>query len=294
MSAAPHDPKEQGAKPPYPTEMQDVPGTEARLTPRADHGETSYRGSGKLQGKVALITGGDSGIGRAVALAFAREGADVLISYLNEEEDAQETRRLVEAEGRRAVTVAGDVGEEAHCRTLVQRCVAELGRLDVLVNNAAYQSTHDDITEFTTEEFDRAFRTNVYAMFWLCREAVPHLAPGAAIINTTSVQAYQPSAMLLPYAATKAAIRNFTQGLAQGLADRGIRVNAVAPGPVWTPLIPATMPEEKVSSFGESTPLGRAGQPAEVAPAYVFLASAEASYITAEVVAVTGGQPVTA
>jgi NAD(P)-dependent dehydrogenase (short-subunit alcohol dehydrogenase family) len=292
MSAAPHDPKEQGAKPPYPTEMQDVPGTEARLTPRADHGETSYRGSGKLQGRVALITGGDSGIGRAVALAFAREGADVLIAYLNEEEDAQETRRLVEAEGRRAVTVAGDVGEEAHCRTLVERCVAELGRLDVLVNNAAYQSTHDDITGFTTEEFDRAFKTNVYAMFWLCREAVPHLKPGAAIINTTSVQAYQPSAMLLPYAATKAAIKNFTQGLAQGLAEKGIRVNAVAPGPVWTPLIPATMPEEKVRTFGEDVPLKRAAQPREMAPIFVLLASDEGSYITGMIYGATGGDPI--
>ena len=285
------DPREQGAKPPYPTGPQEMPGTERELTPQADHGETSYRGSGKLDGKVALITGGDSGIGRAVALAFAREGADVLVSYLEEHEDAGETRRLVEAEGRRALTIAGDIGDEAHCRELVRRCVGELGRIDVLVNNAAFQTTHEDIGEFTTEEFDRAYKTNVYAMFWLCREAVPHMKPGASIINTTSVQAYQPSPMLLPYASTKAAIKNFTQALGQMLAGKGIRVNAVAPGPVWTPLIPSTMPPEKVKTFGQDTPLKRAAQPREMAPIFVLLASDEGSYITSMVYGATGGEP---
>jgi hypothetical protein len=286
------DPQQAGPTPPYPQGPQEPPGTEGELTPDADHGESSYRGSGKLTGKVALITGGDSGIGRAVALAYAREGADVLVSYLDEHEDARETARLVEAEGRRCVTVAGDIGEEAHCRTLVARCVAELGRLDVLVNNAAFQRTHETIAEFSTEEFDRTYRTNVYAMFWLCREAVPHLPPGSSIINTTSVQAYQPSPMLLAYASTKAAIKNFTQGLAGMLAKQGIRVNAVAPGPVWTPLIPSTMPPEKVRTFGEDTPLGRAAQPRELAPIFVLLASDEASYITGMVYGATGGDPI--
>jgi NAD(P)-dependent dehydrogenase (short-subunit alcohol dehydrogenase family) len=290
--ASPNDPREQGAKPPYPTTPQEPPGTERELTPDADHGESSYRGSGRLTGKVALITGADSGIGRAVALAYAREGADVFISYLNEEEDARETQRLVEAEGRRAVSVAGDIGDEQHCRELVRRCTSELGRLDVLVNNAAFQRTHEDITEFSTEEFDRTYKTNVYAMFWLCREAVPHMAPGSSIINTTSVQAYQPSPMLLAYASTKAAIKNFTQGLAQMVAEKGIRVNAVAPGPVWTPLIPSTMPPEKVRTFGQDTPMKRAAQPREMAPIFVLLASDEASYITGMIYGATGGDPI--
>ena len=290
--ASPQDPREQGAKPPYPTAAQEPPGTERELTPDADHGESSYRGSGKLTGKVALITGADSGIGRAVALAFAREGADVFISYLDEHEDARETQRLVEAEGRRAVAVAGDIGDEAHCRELVRRCVGELGRLDVLVNNAAFQRTHEDIGEFSSEEFDRTYKTNVYAMFWLCREAVPHMKPGGAIINTTSVQAYQPSPMLLAYASTKAAIKNFTQGLAQMVAEKGIRVNAVAPGPVWTPLIPSTMPPEKVRTFGQDTPLKRAAQPREMAPIFVLLASDEGSYITGMIYGATGGDPI--
>ena len=290
--ASPNDPREQGAKPPYPTAPQEPPGTERELTPDADHGESSYRGSGKLTGKVALITGADSGIGRAVALAYAREGADVLISYLNEEEDARETQRLVEAEGRRAVSVAGDIGDEQHCRELVRRCTSELGRIDVLVNNAAFQRTHENITEFSTEEFDRTYKTNVYAMFWLCREAVPHMAPGSSIINTTSVQAYQPSPMLLAYASTKAAIKNFTQGLAQMVAEKGIRVNAVAPGPVWTPLIPSTMPPEKVRTFGQDTPMKRAAQPREMAPIFVLLASDEASYITGMIYGATGGDPI--
>ena len=286
------DPTQAGATPPQPEQQQEAPGTEAELTPGADHGETSYRGNGKLTGKVALITGGDSGIGRAVAIAFAREGADVLISYLDEEEDAAETRRLVEEAGRRTVTVAGDIAEEAHCKSLVQRCVRELGRLDVLVNNAAFQRTYASIGEFSTEEFDRTYKTNVYAMFWLCREAVPHMQPGSAIINTTSVQAYSPDAMLLAYASTKAAIKNFTQGLAQGVAGQGIRVNAVAPGPVWTPLIPSTMPPDKVKTFGQDTPLARAAQPRELAPIYVLLASDEGSYITGMVYGATGGDPI--
>ncbi|GJG88300.1 oxidoreductase [Gemmatimonadetes bacterium T265] len=286
------DPTKAGAQPPQPDQQQAPPGTEQELTPRADHGETSYRGSGKLAGKVALITGADSGIGRAVALAFAREGADVLISYLNEADDATETRRLVEAEGRRALTVAGDIADEAHCRTLVRRCVEELGRVDVLVNNAAFQRTHEDIGEFSTKEWDRTYRTNVYAMFWLCREAAPHMRPGSAIINTTSVQAYTPEPMLLAYASTKAAIKNFTQGLAQGVADKGIRVNAVAPGPVWTPLIPATLPADKVKTFGQDTPLKRAAQPRELAPIYVLLASDEGSYLTGMIYGATGGDPI--
>jgi NAD(P)-dependent dehydrogenase (short-subunit alcohol dehydrogenase family) len=288
----PSDPQKAGATPPYDNTPQEPPGTEAELTPGADHGERSYRGNGRLAGRVALITGGDSGIGRAVAIAYAREGADVLVSYLNEEEDAAETRRLVEEAGRRCVTVAGDIADEAHCEALVARCVRELGRLDVLVNNAAFQRTHEHITEFSTEEFDRTFRINVYAMFWLCRAAVPHMKPGSAIINTTSVQAYQPSPELLAYAATKGAIKNFTQGLAQGLADQGIRVNAVAPGPVWTPLIPSTMPPEKVKTFGQDTPLKRAAQPRELAPIFVLLASDEGSYITGMVYGATGGDPI--
>ena len=292
MTPSSPDPQHAGATPPYGNAPQEPPGTEAELTPRADHGETSYRGSGKLAGKVALITGGDSGIGRAVAIAFAREGADVLVSYLDEHEDAAETRRLVEEAGRRCLTIAGDIADEAHCTGLVDRCVRELGRLDVLVNNAAFQRTHERITEFTTDEFDRTFKTNVYAMFWLCREAVPHMKLGGAIINTTSVQAYQPSPERLAYAATKGAIKNFTQGLAQGLADQGIRVNAVAPGPVWTPLIPSTMPPEKVRTFGEDTPLKRAAQPRELAPIFVLLASDEGSYITGMVYGATGGDPI--
>lgn len=275
-----------------PAQKQDIPGTEREMTPKPDHGESSYRGSGKLEGKVALITGADSGIGRAVALAFAREGADVAVAYLSEDEDAEETRRVVEEAGRRALLLRGDITDEAHCKSLVQRTLQELGRLDVLVNNAAFQTTHQDITEFTTEEFDRTYKTNIYATFWLCREAVPHLKPGASIINVCSVQAYTPSPELLAYASTKGAIKNFTQGLAQGLAEKGIRVNVVAPGPVWTPLIPATMPPEKVEKFGQDVPLKRPAQPRELAPIFVLLASDEASYITGMVYGATGGDPI--
>jgi NAD(P)-dependent dehydrogenase (short-subunit alcohol dehydrogenase family) len=273
-------------------EQLEHPGRSADMDQHPDYGEQSYRGSGKLTGKRALITGGDSGIGRAVALAFAREGADVLISYLNSEEtDARETCRLVEEAGRRVAAAPGDIRDENHCTRLVNQCVSELGGLDVVVNNAAYQMSQEGIANITTEQFDRVMKTNVYAMFWLCKAAIPVLAPGSAIINTTSIQAYQPSPHLLDYATTKAAILNFTKGLAQELAPRGIRVNAVAPGPIWTPLIPATLPPDKVEQFGADTPLGRAGQPAEMAPAYVFLASGDSSYITGERIGATGGKP---
>jgi NAD(P)-dependent dehydrogenase (short-subunit alcohol dehydrogenase family) len=269
------------------------PGRTGDMGEQPDHGEASYRGSGRLQGRKAVVTGGDSGIGRAVALAFAREGADVLISYLeSEESDAQETVKLVEEAGRRAVAVPGDLRSEEQCQRVIDQAVQELGGIDVLVNNAAYQMAQPGgIEDITTEQFDRVLKTNLYAMFWLCKKALPHLESGASIINTSSIQASTPSPELLDYATTKAGIVNFTKGLSQLLAERGIRVNSVAPGPIWTPLIPATMPAEKVESFGSQTPLGRAGQPAELAPAYVFFASQESSFVTGEVLAVTGGQP---
>ena len=285
------NPRDAGPKPPYDAKRQQPPGTETKLDPDADHGEQSYRGHGRLEGRVALITGGDSGIGRAVALAFAREGADVAISYLCEHDDAEETRRLVEDAGRRALLLGGDIADEAHCTSLVRRTFDELGRLDVLVNNAAFQMTRASIQEISTEEFDRTFRTNIYAMFWLCKAALPHMKPGASIINTSSIQSSQPNGQLLPYAATKAAIANFTMGLAQEAAERGVRVNAVAPGPVWTPLIPSTMPQEKVKQFGQDTLLKRAAQPKEIAPIFVLLASDEASYITGMIYGATGGKP---
>ena len=268
------------------------PGVTEDMDVEPDHGEDSYRGTGRLTGKRAIITGGDSGIGRAVAIAFAREGADVLIAYLPEEEsDAQITVGLIEKAGRRAVAVPGDIRDEAHCTTIVETALSELGGVDILVNNAAYQMARDaGLFDITTEQFDRVMKTNLYAMFWLSKAAAPHMRPGSTIINTASIQAYQPSPQLLDYATTKAGIVNFSKGLAANLAEKGIRVNAVAPGPIWTPLIPATMPKEKVESFGEQTPLGRAGQPAELAPAYVFFASQESSYITGEVLGVTGGQ----
>jgi NAD(P)-dependent dehydrogenase (short-subunit alcohol dehydrogenase family) len=261
------------------------------MVPIPDHGEESYKGSGRLTNKAAIITGADSGIGRAVAIAFAREGADVLIAYLDEHEDARETQRWVEKAGRRAITVAGDVADEAHCQALIERAFTEFGRIDILVNNAAMQRTHQSIEEISSEEWDSTFRTNVYAMFWLCKAAIPHMKPGAAIVNTSSINATDPSPSLLAYATTKGAIANFTAGLAQLIAKQGIRVNAVAPGPIWTPLIPSTMPEEAVKNFGKNTPIGRAGQPAELAPAYVLLASDEASYITGALIPVTGGRP---
>ncbi|WP_322920332.1 SDR family oxidoreductase [Nocardioides renjunii] len=293
------DPTQVHEQPDTEGEQLPEPGDEASVTSemdeKPDHGEETYRGHDRLLDQVAVITGGDSGIGRAVALAFAREGADVVIAYLDgEDEDAEETARLVEDAGRRVVLVPTDLVEEEACRALVDRAVEEFGRIDVLVNNAAYQMAQPGgIADITTEQLDRVMRTNIYAMFWLCKMALPHMKAGASIINTSSVQSSSPSPELLDYATTKAGIVNFTRGLAQMVAEQGIRVNAVAPGPIWTPLIPATMPPEKVETFGQQTPMGRAGQPAEVATAFVYLASPESSYITGEVIAVTGGQPVT-
>jgi NAD(P)-dependent dehydrogenase (short-subunit alcohol dehydrogenase family) len=277
--------------PPFPEQEQEPPGREADMRPLADHGEETYVGHGRLTDRVALITGADSGIGRAVAIAFAREGADVLCSYLNEDDDAAETRRLVEEAGRRCITVPGDIGDREHSKGLVERTVGELGRIDVLVNNAAFQMAYDSFLEIPPEELEFVFRTNVLAMFHLCQAAVPHMEPGSTIVNTTSIQAAQPSPQLLHYAATKGAISTFTKGLAQEVAERGIRVNAVAPGPIWTPLVIMSFPAEKNAQFGADTPLGRPGQPAELAPVYVFLASEESRYISGEVVGATGGKP---
>ena len=290
-STAQQDPKQAQPAPPFPEQEQQPPGREAEMQPLADHGEESYVGHGRLTDKVALVTGADSGIGRAVAIAFAREGADVLCSYWNEDEDAAETRRLVEDAGRRCVTVAGDIGDREHCRALVEQAIAELGRLDVLVNNAAFQMSHDSFLEIPPDELEFVFRTNVLSLFHLCQAAVPHMEPGSTIVNTTSIQAAQPSPELLHYAATKGAISTFTKGLAQELAERGIRVNAVAPGPIWTPLVTMSFPAEKNAQFGADTPLGRPGQPAELAPLYVFLASDDSSYISGEVIGATGGKP---
>ena len=275
-----------------PKQQQQPPGHEAALTPQADHGETSYRGSGRLQDKATVITGGDSGIGRAVALAFAREGADVLISYLDEHDDAKETARLVEEAGRRAILVPGDIADRAHCRAIIDQAVAEFGRIDVLVNNAAFQMSHDSLDEIPDDEWDYTFKVNITAMFHLCKAAVKHMAPGSAIINTTSINSDNPKPTLLPYATTKGAIANFSAGLAQLLAEKGIRVNSVAPGPIWTPLIPSTMPPDQVENFGSQVPMKRAGQPKEVAPVFVMLASDEASYISGARIAVTGGVPI--
>jgi len=278
-------------EPPFPKQEQEPPGRESQMRPLADHGETSYVGHGRLTDKVALITGADSGIGRAVAIAFAREGADVVCSYWKEDDDAAETRRFVEEAGRRCVTVAGDIGDREHCRTLVKRAVAELGGLDVLVNNAAYQMAYDSFLEIPPDEIEFVFRTNVIAMFHLCQAAVPRMPKGSTIINTTSIQAAQPSPELLHYAATKGAISTFTKGLAQELAEQGIRVNAVAPGPIWTPLVVMSFPADKNAEFGADTPLGRPGQPAELAPLYVFLATDDSAYISGEVIGATGGKP---
>ena len=285
------DPKTKYPQPPQPPQQQDIPGTTGEMTPTPDHGEESYRGSGRLLEKAAIITGGDSGIGRAVAIAFAREGADVLISYLNEHEDAQDTARWVEKAGRKAVLVPGDIKEEAHCKGLVDRALQEFGRLDILVNNAAHQRTFDSIEEISSEEWDETMRTNVYSMFYLCKAAIPRMKPGSAIINTSSINATSPSPTLLAYATTKGAIANFTAGLAGLVAEKGIRVNAVAPGPIWTPLIPSTMPADKVKEFGKNTPIGRAGQPAELAATYVLLASDASSYTTGALYEITGGRP---
>ena len=274
-----------------PEQQQSEPGLDAELQPRADHGQDSYVGSDRLHGRKALITGGDSGIGRAVAIAFAREGADVAITHLaSEQPDAEDVIRQIEAAGRKAIALPGDLSNESFCEKLADRAAQELGGLDILVNNAGKQVYVDDIMELTTEQLEATFRINVFAMFWLTKAALKYLPKGATIINTTSIQAYQPSGGLLDYAATKAAIANFTHGLAQQLSPKGIRVNGVAPGPVWTPLQPSHgQPMEKLTQFGQNTPLGRAGQPAELAPTYVFLASQESSYITGEIIGVTGG-----
>ena len=273
-----------------PPQHQDrEPGLESRMTPRPKASDPAHKGSGKLLGKAALITGGDSGIGRAVAIAFAREGADVLIAYLDEHEDAKETQRLVAAEGRRCIAVAGDVGEEKFCRAIVDRAVAELGRLDIVVNNAAEQHPQKSIEEVSEEQLVRTFRTNIFAMFFVVKAAMRHLKEGASIINTASVTAYKGSPMLLDYSSTKGAILAFTRSLSQALAEKKIRVNAVAPGPIWTPLIPSTFPADKVASFGTDVPLGRAGQPEEVASCYVFLAGNDASYMTGQTLHPNGG-----
>ncbi|QPF83882.1 SDR family oxidoreductase [Bradyrhizobium genosp. L] len=278
-------------KPPFPTQRQPMPGLTGKMDPRPDHGEDSYKGSGRLKGLKALITGGDSGIGRAVAIAFAREGADLLIAYLDEHDDAKEVQALVEKEGRKAVVVAGDIQSPEHCRALVERTVKDLGGIDLLVNNAAHQATFKDIGDISDEEWEKTFKVNIHAMFFLAKAAVPHMKPGSAIINTASVNSDMPNPMLLAYATTKGAIQNFTGGLAQMLAEKGIRANAVAPGPIWTPLIPSTMPEDAVKNFGKQVPMKRAGQPAELATAYVMLADPLSSYTSGTTIAVTGGKP---
>jgi NAD(P)-dependent dehydrogenase (short-subunit alcohol dehydrogenase family) len=288
------DPTQQYPQPQYPEQDQrdQHPGTEQEMDPKPDYGYETYRGTGRLEGKAAVITGGDSGIGRAVALAFAREGADVLISYLAEEEsDAQETAQVVEEAGKRAVKVPGDISEESQCRTVVQTAVDEFGKIDVLVNNAAHQMTVSGISDISSELLDRTFKTNIYAMFWLVQAALPHMQEGGSIINVASIQAYQPSPTLLPYSATKGAIVTFTKGLAMEVVQYGLRANSVAPGPVWTPIIPASMPGDTVSQFGGTSPMGRPAQPAELAPAFVFLASQESSFVNGETLGVTGGQP---
>jgi NAD(P)-dependent dehydrogenase (short-subunit alcohol dehydrogenase family) len=279
-------------EPPFPEQKQPMPGRSTAMEPEPDYGETSYKGSGRLAGKKTLITGADSGIGRAVALAFAREGADVLVSYYNEDDDARETQRLVQDAGRRCVVMPGDVKDPGHCRKLVEKAVAEFGHIDVLVNNAAHQASFSSIEDISDEEWDVTFRTNIHAMFYLTKAAMPHMKDGGAIINTASINADAPNPTLLAYATTKGAIQNFTGGLAQLLADKGIRVNCVAPGPIWTPLIPSTMPKEAVKKFGSNVPMARPGQPKEVAPVYVMLASNEASYVSGATVAVTGGKPI--
>ncbi|AUX39179.1 dehydrogenase [Sorangium cellulosum] len=291
-TGAPQDPKDAGKKPPFPGQSQDRPGIEAEMRPRPDYGESSYKGLGRLKDRVALITGGDSGIGRAVALAFAREGAHVAISYLSEHQDAEETARAVKEAGREVITLPGDLADESHCRKIVEEAARKFGRIDVLVNNAAEQGKAvERFEEIDAARVERTFRVNILAMFHLVRHALPHMREGSSIINVASIQAYQPSPNILDYASTKGAIVTFSKGLAQDLIKRGIRVNTVAPGPVWTPLIQQSFEEEKVSTFGKDSPMQRPAQPAELAPAFVFLASNEASYINGEVLGVTGGKP---
>ncbi|WP_446740120.1 SDR family oxidoreductase [Rhizobium sp. 11515TR] len=278
-------------RPPFPPQQQPIPGYTAAMHPAPDHGEATYRGSGKLNGKKAVITGGDSGIGRAVAIAFAREGADVLIAYLSEDDDAYETRKWVEEAGRKAVLMAGDIQDPKQCRDIIDKAVAELGGIDILVNNAAHQASFQDIGDISDEEWELTFKVNIHAMFYLAKAAVPHMKPGSAIINTASINSDTPNPTLLAYATTKGAIQNFTAGLAQLLAEKGIRANAVAPGPIWTPLIPSTMASEAVENFGKQVPMKRPGQPAELATAYVMLADPLSSYVSGTTIAVTGGKP---
>ncbi|EJB01364.1 hypothetical protein FHX14_000401 [Rhizobium sp. BK619] len=278
--------------PPFPSQKQPMPGFTAQMDPVPDHGEKTYRGSERLKGKRAIITGGDSGIGRAVAIAYAREGADIVISYLDEDEDADETKRLVEEAGRKAVLVSGDIQDPALCRQIVETAVKELGGIDILVNNAAHQASFKSIDEISDEEWELTFKVNIHAMFYLTKAAVPHMKPGSSIINTASINSDSPNPTLLAYATTKGAIQNFTAGLAQLLAEKGIRANAVAPGPIWTPLIPSTLPEESVSNFGKQVPMKRPGQPAELATAYVMLADPLSSYVSGTTIAVTGGKPI--
>ncbi len=270
------------------------PGSEAEMTPKPQSQGSNYRAAGKLEGKVALITGGDSGIGRAVAILYAKEGADVAIVYLSEQQDAEETKRMVEAEGKRCLTIAGDIGDEQFCQQAVQQTVRELGHLDILVNNAAEQHPQESIEKITAEQLERTFRTNIFSMFFLTKAALPHLKEGSTIINTTSVTAYKGNPQLLDYSSTKGAIVAFTRSLSQSLVEKGIRVNGVAPGPIWTPLIPSTFPEDKVESFGSQVPMQRAGQPEEVAPSYVFLASDDSSYISGQILHPNGGEVVNA
>jgi NAD(P)-dependent dehydrogenase (short-subunit alcohol dehydrogenase family) len=290
--SSPHrDPKKAGQKPPYSAEKQPPPGRESKMAPKADHGEESYKGSSRLEGKAAIITGGDSGIGRAVAIAFAREGADVVLSYLaEEEEDARETARWIEQAGRKALLVAGDVRKKKYCQDLVSKVVKKFGHIDIVVNNAAFQRSYEDPSEIPENEFDDTFRTNVYGTFFLSQAAMEEMGEGGAIINTCSIQAFDPSPQLVAYAATKAALVNLTKGLAKAAAKQSIRINGVAPGPVWTPLIPSTLPKEKYEKFGSDTAFERAAQPAELAPIYVFLASQDATYVTGEIYGATGGQ----
>ncbi|NEJ12636.1 SDR family oxidoreductase [Rhizobium leguminosarum] len=278
--------------PPFPSQKQPMPGFTAQMDPIPDHGEESYRGADRLKGKRAIITGGDSGIGRAVAIAYAREGADLVISYLDEDEDADETKRLVEQAGRKAVLVSGDIQDPAHCRQIVETAVKELGGIDILVNNAAHQASFKSSDEISDEEWELTFKVNIHSMFYLTKAAVAHMKPGSAIINTASINSDSPNPTLLAYATTKGAIQNFTAGLAQLLAEKGIRANAVAPGPIWTPLIPSTLPEESVSNFGKQVPMKRPGQPAELATAYVMLADPLSSYVSGTTIAVTGGKPI--
>jgi NAD(P)-dependent dehydrogenase (short-subunit alcohol dehydrogenase family) len=279
-------------QPPFPPQQQSMPGETEQMSPVPDHGEHSYRGSGKLSEKKAVITGADSGIGRAVAIAYAREGADVLISYLNEHKDAEETKRWVEKAGRKAVLVPGDVQSPEHCRKIIETAVKELGGIDILVNNAAHQATFNSLEDISDEEWELTFKVNIHAMFYLTKAALPHMKPGSAIIDTASINADSPNPTLLAYATTKGAIQNFTAGLAQLLAEKGIRANAVAPGPIWTPLIPSTMDEKTTSSFGAKYPMKRPGQPAELATAYVMLADPLSSYTSGATVAVSGGKPI--